>query len=66
MVHIYNDGDLIVCFDEDITEEAIKKIAKMEPLRAVFRDSSFKTSAEKINVEEIFKLLSPETSVRVI
>ena len=66
MVHIYNDGDLIACFDEDITEEAIKKIAKMEPLRAVFRDSSFKTSAEKINVEEIFKLLSPETSVRVI
>ena len=66
MVHIYNDGDLIACFDEDITEEAIKKIAKMEPLRAVFRDSSFKTSSEKINVEEIFKLLSPETSVRVI
>ena len=66
MVHIYNDGDLIACFDEDITEEAIKKIAKMEPLRAVFRDSSFKTSAEKINVEEIFKLLSSETSVRVI
>lgn len=66
MVHIYNDGDLIACFDEDITEEAIKKIAKMEPLRAVFRDSSFKTSSEKINVEEIFKLLSPETSVRVL
>ena len=66
MVHIYNDGDLIACFDEDISEEAIKKIAKMEPLRAVFRDSSFKTSSEKINVEEIFKLLSPETSVRVI
>jgi len=66
MVHIYNDGDLIACFDEDISEDAIKKIAKMEPLRAVFRDSSFKTSSEKINVEEIFKLLSPETSVRVI
>ena len=66
MVHIYNNGDLIACFDEDITEEAIKKIAKMEPLRAVFRDSSFKTSSEKINVEEIFKLLSPETSVRVL
>lgn len=66
MVHIYNNGDLIACFDEDITEEAIKKIAKMEALRVVFRDSSFKTSSEKINVEEIFKLLSPETSVRVL
>lgn len=66
MVHIYNDGDLIACFDEDISEDVIKKIAELEPLRAVFRDSSFKTSAEKINVEEIFKLLSPETSVRVL
>lgn len=65
-VHIYNDGDLIACFDNNISEEAIKKIAKMEPLRVVFRDSSFETSANKINVEEIFKLLSPETSVRVI
>ncbi|WP_304206369.1 hypothetical protein [Peptostreptococcus russellii] len=66
IVHIYNDGDLIACFDEEISEEAIKKIANMEALRVVFRDSSFKTSAEKINVEEIFKLLSPETSVRVL
>ena len=65
-VHIYNDGDLIACFDNNISEEAVKKIAKMEPLRVVFRDSSFETSANKINVEEIFKLLSPETSVRVI
>ena len=66
LIHIYNDGDLIACFDENISEEAIKIIAKMEPLRAVFRDSSFKTSANKINVEEIFKLISPDTSVRVI
>ncbi|WP_242851154.1 site-specific DNA-methyltransferase [Clostridium novyi] len=66
LIHIYNDGDLIACFDKDISEEAIKRIAKMEPLRVVFRDSSFKTSANKINVEEIFKLLSPDTSVRVI
>lgn len=66
IVHIYNNGDLIACFDEEISEEAIKKIANMEALRVVFRDSSFKTSAEKINVEEIFKLLSPETSVRVL
>lgn len=66
MVHIYNNGDLIACFDEEISEEAIKKIANMEALRVVFRDSSFKTSSEKINVEEIFKLLSPETSVRVL
>lgn len=66
LVHIYNSGDLIACFDGNISEEAVKEIAKMEPLRAVFRDSSFRTSAEKINVEEIFKLFSPDTSVRII
>ncbi|MDM0537742.1 site-specific DNA-methyltransferase [Clostridium perfringens] len=65
-VHIYNDGDLIACFDNNISEEVIKKIARMEPLRVVFRDSSFETSSSKINVKEIFKLISPETSVRVI
>lgn len=65
-VHIYSEGDLVACFDEEISEEAIKGIAKMEPLRVVFRDSSFRTSADKINVEEIFKLLSPETSIRVL
>lgn len=65
-VHIYNDGDLMACFDDNISQEAIKEIAKLKPLRVVFRDSSFETSAQKINVEEIFKLLSPETSLRVI
>lgn len=66
LVHIYNNGDLIACFDGNISEEAVKEIAKMKPLRVVFRDSSFRTSAEKINVEEIFKLFSPDTSVRII
>ena len=65
-VHIYNEGDLIACFDDNISQEVIKEIAKLEPLRVVFKDSSFKTSAQKINVEEIFKLFSPETSLRVI
>lgn len=65
-VHTYNDGDLIACFDESIPDEVIKKIAKRQPLRAVFRDSSFKNSPSKINVTEIFKMLSPDTSIRVI
>lgn len=49
-VHTYNDGDLIACFDENIPENVIREIAKRKPLRAVFRDSSFATSPEKINV----------------
>jgi adenine-specific DNA-methyltransferase len=65
-VHNYNDGDLIACFDEDIPDSVIKAIAKMQPLRAVFRDSSFAGSPAKINVEEIFKLMAPDTSVKVI
>ena len=65
-VHNYNNGDLIACFDEDIPESVIKEIAKKRPLRAVFRDSSFANSPSKINVAEIFKLLAPDTRVKVI
>ncbi|MCK9288547.1 MAG: site-specific DNA-methyltransferase [Sphaerochaetaceae bacterium] len=65
-VHTYNDGDLIACFEERISEKAIREIASRKPLRAVFRDSSFNSSPEKINVFEIFKLLAPNTNVRVI
>lgn len=65
-VHTYNDGDLIACFDEDIPDSVIKEIAKRQPLRAVFRDSSFNGSPAKINVGEIFKMLAPDTRVKVI
>lgn len=73
-VHTYNDGDLISCFEERISEKAIREIAgrcgsdkrKGLATRAVFRDSGFTSSPEKINVFEIFKLLAPNTNVRVI
>ena len=65
-VHTVNNGDLIACFDANIPESAIRTIAKRQPLRAVFRDSSFASAPQKINVEEIFKLLSPSTTVKVI
>lgn len=66
IVHNYNDGDLIACFDENIPDTVIKAIAKQQPLRAVFRDSSFVNSPSKINIGEIFKLLAPDTTVKVI
>ncbi len=59
-VHTYNGGDLIACFDANIPESVVKTIAKRKPLRAVFRDSGFASSPEKINVFEIFKLYMPE------
>ena len=65
-VHNYNDGDLIACFDRNIPDSVFKAIAKKQPLRAVFRDSSFADSPSKINVGETFKLLSPDTRVKVI
>ena len=65
-VHTYNDGDLIACFDGDIPESVIKEIAGRRPLRAVFRDSGFADSPAKINVGEIFKMLAPDTRVKVI
>lgn len=65
-VHDYNDGDLIACFDENVSDSVIKEIARQQPLRAVFRDSSFAGSPSKINVGEIFKLMAPDTTVKVI
>lgn len=65
-IHTYNEGDLIACFSEEITEEAIKFIAMKNALRVVFRDSCFKSSQDKINLEEIFKIFSPETDIRVL
>ena len=65
-VHDYNDGDLIACFDENVPDSVVKAIAKKQPLRVVFRDSSFSDSPSKINVGEIFKLLAPDTRVKVI
>jgi adenine-specific DNA-methyltransferase len=61
------DGDaLAACFERDVTEELVKEIAARRPLRAVFRDSGFVSDAVKINAEQIFKLLSPVTEVKVI
>ena len=65
-VHTYNDGDFIACFDKAIPESVIKTIAKRQPLRVAFRDDSFSDSPSKINVSEIFKMLSPYTRVKVI
>ena len=59
-VHTYNDDDLIACFDANVPESVVKEIAQRKPLRAVFRDSGFESSPEKINMFEIFKLYMPE------
>ena len=65
-VHTYNKGDLVACFDRNVPESVVRIIANRKPLRVVFRDSSFASSPARINVKEIFKLLSPATNVRVL
>ena len=65
-VHNYNDGALVACFDKNISETVIRHVAEIQPLRAVFRDSGFTSTPEKINVFELFKRLAPNTSIRVL
>jgi adenine-specific DNA-methyltransferase len=61
------DGNaLAACFDSGVTDELVKEIAKRKPLRAVFRDASYGSDSVKINVDQIFRLLSPDTEVRSI
>lgn len=63
------DGNaLAACFEKSgkITEDFCKELAGRQPLRVVFRDSGFKDDSVKINVEQIFKLMSPHTDVKTI
>jgi adenine-specific DNA-methyltransferase len=61
------DGNaLVACFDLKVSEDLVKELAKRKPLRAVFRDNSYDNDSVKMNVEQIFKLLSPETEVQTL
>jgi adenine-specific DNA-methyltransferase len=58
--------DLIACFDTGVSEELVKELAQHKPLRVVFRDTGFTTDTVKINVDQIFRQLSPGTEVKSI
>lgn len=57
---------LVACFDDNIPEETVKEIANLKALTAAFKDSSFADSAAKINLSEHFRIISPDTKVKVI
>ena len=61
-----DDNALIACFDTGVTEALVKELAGYEPLRVVFRDNGFESDAVKINVEQIFRQMSPHTEVKSI
>jgi adenine-specific DNA-methyltransferase len=65
-VSVIEDGALIACFDTVASATLLREIARRKPLRAVFRDASFATDADRINAEQLFAELSPATQVRTI
>lgn len=65
-IYFVDENALAACFDQGVSEDLVKEIAARHPLRVVFRDNGFASDAVKINVEQIFKLLSPETDVKSI
>lgn len=54
-IYTVNDGDLVVCFAENVSEDVVKAMAEKMPLRVIFRDSCFAQDADKINIYETFK-----------
>lgn len=56
-LHIVNEGALVACFDKDVTLEALRHIAQLQPLRVIFRETCFATDADKLNIYEQFKQL---------
>ncbi len=65
-VFFVDENALVACFDTGVDEELVKELAGFEPLRVVFRDNGFVSDAVKINVEQIFKQMSPGTEVKAI
>lgn len=65
-VFFVDDNALVACFDKGVTEALVKELAGHEPLRVVFRDNGFVSDAVKINIEQVFRQLSPTTEVKSI
>jgi len=65
-VFIVQQNALVACFDDDINFEIVNEIANLKPLKVVFKDASFVDDKDRINVEERFKRLSPETVITVL
>ena len=65
---IYNVGDgyLVACFDQEVSEDVVKAIAKMQPMYAVLRDTSMADDATATNFEQIFKTYAPNTTTKIL
>jgi adenine-specific DNA-methyltransferase len=65
-VFYVEDDALAACFEDEVSLDVIREMAKRQPLRAVFRDDGFTDDAARINAEQIFRELSPATDVKAI
>ena len=65
-VYFVEENSLVACFDDKINIDIIDEICKCEPLRVVFKESTFKTDRDKINTFERIKKLSSETEINII
>lgn len=65
-VYLVADNALIACFDDKVNIDIIDEICKYNPLKVVFKDISFKTDKDKINLEERIKKLSPDTEISIL
>lgn len=65
---IYNvaDGYLVACFDQEVSDDVVKAIAKMQPTYAVLRDTSLANDATATNFEQIFKTYAPNTTTKIL
>ena len=65
-IYTVNDGDLVACFAEGVTENVVKVMAGKMPLRVIFRDSCFDKDADKINIYETFKQMMDWSDQEVV
>lgn len=65
-IYTVNDGDLVACFAENVTDDVVRAMANKRPLRVIFRDSCFAQDADKINIYETFKQLLDWSDQEVI
>ena len=66
IVYTVNDGDLVACFADKVTDSVVKAMADKQPLRVIFRDSCFEQDADKINIYETFKQLMDWSDQEVV
>ena len=65
-VYFVEDNSLVACFDDQVDINIVDEICKYNPMKVVFKDISFKTDKDKINLEERIKKLSPETEISIL